>query len=207
MKGIRRISSVAAHDYKDRIFKLVGIFRTLHGSVGKYINVRIGVNSQQIGAFKFVTICVFRTHPSFLRLRFLFYGPSTHFRSFRARSVTLTTLFLGKPPRQFTSTYYTFFNQWKRENGGRNVFMTKSPRKNVPDVMRKPVYALCEQQRRKSVCASAQTYQHLCFLLPGWFITSSCYNRYSRKLSKHVIPGLHSSTDRLWVQYLGDYKQ
>ena len=35
---------------------------------------------------------------------FLFYGPSTHFRSFRARSVTLTTLFLGKPPRQFTST-------------------------------------------------------------------------------------------------------
>ena len=35
---------------------------------------------------------------------FLFYGPSTYFRSFRARSVTLTTLFLGKPPRQFTST-------------------------------------------------------------------------------------------------------
>ena len=34
---------------------------------------------------------------------FLFYGPSTHFRSFRARSVTLTTLFLCKPPRQFTS--------------------------------------------------------------------------------------------------------
>ena len=27
---------------------------------------------------------------------FLFYGPSTHFRSFWARSVTLTTLFLGK---------------------------------------------------------------------------------------------------------------
>ena len=33
---------------------------------------------------------------------FLFYGPSTHFRSFRARSVNLATLFLGKPPRQFT---------------------------------------------------------------------------------------------------------
>ena len=26
------------------------------------------------------------------------------FRSFRARSVNLATLFLGKPPRQFTST-------------------------------------------------------------------------------------------------------
>ena len=35
---------------------------------------------------------------------FLFYGPSTHFRSFRVRSVNLATLFLGKPPRQFTST-------------------------------------------------------------------------------------------------------
>ena len=32
---------------------------------------------------------------------FRFYGPSTHFRSFRARSVTLTTLFLGKPPRLY----------------------------------------------------------------------------------------------------------
>ena len=35
---------------------------------------------------------------------FLFYGPSTHFRSFQAWSVNLATLFLGKPPRQFTST-------------------------------------------------------------------------------------------------------
>ena len=32
------------------------------------------------------------------------YGPSTLFRSFRARSVNLSTLFLGKPSRQFTST-------------------------------------------------------------------------------------------------------
>ena len=30
-------------------------------------------------------------------------------------------------------------------------------------VMRKPVYALCEQQRRRSACASAQSDQHLCF--------------------------------------------
>ena len=34
----------------------------------------------------------------------LFYGPSTHFRSFWARPVYVATLFLGKPPRQFTST-------------------------------------------------------------------------------------------------------
>ena len=35
---------------------------------------------------------------------FLFYGPLTHFRSFRARSVNLATLFLCKLLRQFTST-------------------------------------------------------------------------------------------------------
>ena len=40
----------------------------------------------------------------FFLVWFLFYVPSTHFRSFRVRSVTLITLFLGKPLRQFTST-------------------------------------------------------------------------------------------------------
>ena len=34
----------------------------------------------------------------------VFYGSLTHFRSFRAQSVNLATAFLGKPPRQFTST-------------------------------------------------------------------------------------------------------
>ena len=34
----------------------------------------------------------------------VFYGPSTLFRSFRARSVNLSTLFLGKPPRLFNSS-------------------------------------------------------------------------------------------------------
>ena len=34
----------------------------------------------------------------------LFYGPSTYFRLFPARSVNLATLLLGKPLRQFTST-------------------------------------------------------------------------------------------------------
>ena len=29
-------------------------------------------------------------------------------------------------------------------------------------VMRKPVYAICEQRRRRSACASAQSDQHLC---------------------------------------------
>ena len=34
-------------------------------------------------------------------------------------------------------------------------------------VMRKPVYAICEQQRRRSACASAQSDQRLCCSLPG----------------------------------------
>ena len=41
----------------------------------------------------------------------VFYGPSTLLRSFWAWSVNLSTLFLGKPPRQFTSTSCTFFCQ------------------------------------------------------------------------------------------------
>ena len=44
-------------------------------------------------------------------------------------------------------------------------------------VMRKPVYAICEQQRRRSACASAQSDQHLCCSLPRWYITSSFYIR------------------------------
>ena len=80
-------------------------------------------------------------HDKFL-IWFLFYGPSTHFRSFWAWLVNLATLFLGKPPRQFISSAHSsasnwqllFLNQRKRENGRRNFFMTKSPLKNVPDV-------------------------------------------------------------------------
>ena len=42
----------------------------------------------------------------------VFYGPSTYFWSFRARSVNLATLFLAKPPRQFTSIQSPFFRQY-----------------------------------------------------------------------------------------------
>ena len=58
---------------------------------------------------------------------FLFYGPSTHFRSFRAWSVNLATLFLGKPPRQFTSTWCTFFHQYWQL-----LFLTQQKRENSP---------------------------------------------------------------------------
>ena len=42
-------------------------------------------------------------------------------------------------------------------------------------VTRKPVIALCEQQRRRSACASAQSDQHLCCSLPRYYNTSSFY--------------------------------
>ena len=51
-----------------------------------------------------IPILVLLANSKFGLVWFLFYGPSTHFRSFWARSVNLATLFLGKPPRQFTST-------------------------------------------------------------------------------------------------------
>ena len=42
--------------------------------------------------------------------------------------------------------------------------------------MRKPVYAICEQQRRRSACASAQSDQRLYCSLPRYkYNTSSFY--------------------------------
>ena len=74
--------------------------------------------------------------------------PFETFRSFRARSVNLSTLFLGKPPRQFTSTssahsfdsnwQLPFLNQRKGENGRRNYFMTNLHERMLPDVRIEP---------------------------------------------------------------------
>ena len=47
--------------------------------------------------------------------------------------------------------------------------------KYTSHVMRKPVYAECKQQRRRSTCTSMQSDQHLCCSLPGWYNTSTCY--------------------------------
>ena len=42
-------------------------------------------------------------------------------------------------------------------------------------VMRIPVFAICEQQRRRSAWASAQSDQHLFYSLPGYYYTSFFY--------------------------------
>ena len=41
--------------------------------------------------------------------------------------------------------------------------------------MRKPVYAICERQRRRSACSSAQPDQRLCCLQSRWYNSSSFY--------------------------------
>ena len=43
--------------------------------------------------------------------------------------------------------------------------------------MRKPVYVICEQQRRRSACASVQSDQCLCCSLPRQYNISSFYIR------------------------------
>ena len=40
---------------------------------------------------------------------------------------------------------------------------------------KKTCFALCEQQRRRSACASTQSDQHLCCSLCRWYNTCSCY--------------------------------
>ena len=42
-------------------------------------------------------------------------------------------------------------------------------------VTRKPVYAICEQQKHRSACASTQSDQHLCCSLPRQYNISSIY--------------------------------
>ena len=63
-------------------------------------------------------------------------------------------------------------------------------------VMRKPVYAICEQQRCRSACASVQSDQQLCCLLPRWYNTSSFYIQ-----NFEPLPSFCGCTDR-FVSYL-----
>ena len=51
--------------------------------------------------------------------------------------------------------------------------------------MRKPVYAINEQQRRRSVCAFARSDQHLCCSLPRWSNVSSFYTRNFKPLASY----------------------
>ena len=53
----------------------------------------------------------------------------------------------------------------------------KKNKNKMSHVMRKPVYALCEQLRHISANAAMQSDQHLCYSLPGWYNTSTFYSQ------------------------------
>ena len=57
---------------------------------------------------------------------------------------------------------------------------------DLSHVMRKPVYAICEQHRRRSACASAQSDHLLCCTLPGQYNTSSSYSRNFKTLASLI---------------------
>ena len=60
--------------------------------------------------------------------------------------------------------YYSVILLLIKDDIDGNFFLI--PVKDMSHVMRKPVYAMCEQQRRRSACASAQSDQRLyCSLL------------------------------------------
>ena len=63
-------------------------------------------------------------------------------------------------------------------------------------VMRKPVYAICEQQRCRSACTSAQSDQRLCGRA-GWFESYLVENSEDRfSLDKaHIVTGSLSGSD------------
>ena len=52
--------------------------------------------------------------------------------------------------------------------------------------MIKLVYAICEQQRHRSACASMQSDQRLCCSLPASYNTSTCYSRNSKTLASLI---------------------
>ena len=75
-----------------------------------------------------------------LIVKLVFYGPLTHFRSFPAQSVNLATLFLGKPPRQFTTALFE-----SAEEG-------EWPKKHFHDqISTKECFAGCENRTRDRI--------------------------------------------------------
>ena len=80
------------------------------------------------------TTHILRTSRIFLQfwlVVLVFYGPSTHYRSFRVRSVNLATLFLGKPPRQFTFCPLILWHLHKQRLSPSNIICNNQALKGV----------------------------------------------------------------------------
>ena len=57
---------------------------------------------------------------------------------------------------------------------------------NMSHVMRKPAFAICEPQSRRSACASAQSDQRLCCSLLGQYNISTCYSQNFKTLASLI---------------------
>ena len=67
-----------------------------------------------------------------------------------------------------------------------HVYLGLCVRLYMSHIMRKPVYAICEQQRRRSACTSTQSDHHLCCSLPGLYNTSTCYSQNFKTLASLI---------------------
>ena len=66
---------------------------------------------------------------------------------------------------------------------------------HMSHAIRKPVFAICEQQRRRSACASVQSDQRLCCSLSRYYNFSSfCIQNFKRLPSFCGCAGLFEST-------------
>ena len=92
----------------------------------------------------------------------VFYDPLTLFMSFRARSVNISTLFLGNLPvlsaHSFASNWQLpFLNQRERDRMARNYFMTNLHEKMLLDVKIEPA-TFCMPGRHASDRATTPGY-------------------------------------------------
>ena len=63
---------------------------------------------------------------------------------------------------------------------------TVEPRLAKQQTKKSSGFAICEQQRRRSACASTQSDQRLCCSLPGWYNISACHSRNFKTLARLI---------------------
>ena len=68
--------------------------------------------------------------------------------------------------QKFLRLFFASMLSLRNPRNNRKYFITLTGKYHeMSHVMRKPVFAICEQQRRRSACASAQSDQRLCYSL------------------------------------------
>ena len=77
-----------------------------------------------------------------------------------------------------------FYYNWAKLHVISSLSVSIKVRNCTSNIMRKPVYATCEQQRRRSACTSVQSDQHLWYSLPwSYNISSFCIQTFKPLVS------------------------